>query len=124
MFPPFREYRGNACIDERKQERGNTMEIYMRKPGIDLYPGIKVSKDTKFEYKNENVHQVLENLIFHSTTRVVGEGYESVYNTTIHLNEGDVLVFEEAGRGYIKPVEEMVTVAGAITELSYIQDVR
>lgn len=100
------------------------MEIFIRKPSIDMYPGIRVKADTEFEYKNENVHQTLKNLVFHSTTRVSGEGYESVYNTTIQLQEGDVLVFEEAGRGYIKPVEEMQTVAEAVEELACLRDVR
>lgn len=99
------------------------MDIFIRKPSADLYPGIRVNKDTEFEYKNEHVEQTLKGLVFHSKTRVTGEGYESVYDTTIHLNEGDVLVFEEKGRGYIKPVEEMLTVAEAISELECIKDV-
>jgi hypothetical protein len=47
-----------------------------------------------------------------------------VYDTTIQLNEGDTLVFEEEGRGYIKPVEDFVTVAEAIDELACIKDMR
>lgn len=99
------------------------MDIFIRKPSADLYPGVRVTFDTKLEYKNEHVEQYLENLVFHSKTWVRGEGYESVYDTTIHLNEGDVLVFEEKGRGYIKPVEEMLTMAEAIEELNCIKDV-
>ena len=98
------------------------MQLYIKKPSIDLYPGIRVEKDTVLEYKNENVEQRLENLVFHSVTKVKGEGFESVYDTTIHLNEGDILVFEEEGRGYIKPVEEFVTVAEAIDDLTNIKD--
>lgn len=99
------------------------MKVFIRKPSIDMYPGIVVDKDTVLEYKNENVEQKLENLVFHSVTKVNGEGYESVYNTTIHLKEGDILVFEEEGRGYIKPVEGFVTIAEAIEELTNIKDV-
>ena len=99
------------------------MQIYIRKPGVDLYPGIRVEKDTVFEYKNEHVEQRLENLVFRSVTKVNGEGFESVYDTTIHLAEGDVLIYEEEGRGYIKPVEEFVTVADAIEELTNVQDI-
>lgn len=98
------------------------MEKFIRKPSIDMLAGIRVTKDTVLEYKNENVNQKLENLEFHSITYVKGEGYESVYNTTIHLKEGDILIFEEEGRGYIKPVEEFVTVKEAIEELKYIED--
>lgn len=98
------------------------MQIFIRKPSIDLFPGIVVDKDSKLEYTNENVQQTLENLVFHSKTKVNGEGYESIYDTTIQLKEGDVLVFEEEGRGYIKPVEHFVTIAEAIEDLTNIKD--
>jgi hypothetical protein len=99
-----------------------TMQRFIRKPSIDMYAGIKVDKDTTLEYKNDNVEQTLKDLVFHSITKVKGENYESTYDTTIHLNEGDVLVFEEEGRGYIKPVDDFVTVAEAVEELNCIID--
>ena len=98
------------------------MQVFIRKPSIDLYPGIRVTKDTVLDYENENVEQHLEGLVFHSVTRVKGEGYESAYNTTIQLCEGDILVFEEEGRGYIKPVDAFVTIGEAIEDLTNIQD--
>jgi hypothetical protein len=98
------------------------MQVFIRKPSIDLYPGIRVDKDTMLEYKNENVEQRLEDLIFHSVTKVKGEGFKSVYDTTIHLKEGDILIFEEEGRGYIKPVEQFVTIAEALDDLTNIKD--
>lgn len=99
------------------------MQVFIRKPSIDLYPGIRVNKDTVLEYKNENVDQKLENLVFHSVTKVKGANFESVYDTTIQLQEGDILVFEEEGRGYIKPVETFVTIAEAIEDFENIKDV-
>ena len=99
------------------------MKVYIRKPSIDLYPGIRVDKDTVLEYKNDNVKQELKNLVFRSVTKVNGDGFKSKYDTTIYLNEGDVLVFEEEGRGYIKPVEEFVTIEEAIEDLTNIKDV-
>jgi hypothetical protein len=98
------------------------MEKFIRKPSIDMLAGIRVTKDTLLDYKNENVVQRLENLVFHSVTNVKGEGYASTYHTTIYLKEGDILIFEEEGRGYIKPVEEFVTVKEAIEELKCIED--
>ena len=95
---------------------------YIRRPSIDLYPGIRVDKDTVLEYKNERVEQKLENLAFHSVTKVNGENFESVYDTVIHLEEGDILVFEEEGRGYIKPVDAFCTIEEAIEELTNIKD--
>lgn len=98
------------------------MEVFIRKPSIDFYPGIRVDKDAVFEFENDNVKQTLKDLVLHSVTRVTGEGYESTYDTTIHLKEGDLLVYEDEGRGYIKPVEQLVTVAEAIEELTNIKD--
>lgn len=99
------------------------MQKFIRKPSIDMYAGIKVAKDTKLDYKNDNVEQTLDNLVFHSITRIKGENYESTYDTTIHLKEGDVLIFEEEGRGYIKPVDSFVTAKEAVEELNCITDI-
>lgn len=98
------------------------MQRFIRKPSVDMLAGIKVDKDTELEYKNENVDQTLKDLVFHSITKVKGDNFESVYDTTIQLKEGDILIFEEEGRGYIKPVEEFVTVKEAIEEFKCISD--
>lgn len=98
------------------------MQNFIRKPSIDLYPGIRVDKDTVLEFKNENVQQELKNLTLHSITKVEGEGYKSKYDTTIVLKEGDILIFEDEGRGYIKPVEEFVSIEEAIDDLTNIKD--
>ena len=44
------------------------MQKFISKPSIDMYGGIKVTKDTTLEYKNENVEQVLKDLVFKSKT--------------------------------------------------------
>ena len=105
-----------------KGKERKIMQNFIRKPSIDLYPGIRVDKDTAFQYKNENVDQNLDNLVFHSVTKVKGEGYESTYNTTIHLKEGDILLLEDEGRGYIKPVDSFVTIEEALDDLTNIKD--
>ena len=87
-----------------------------------MLAGIKVDKDTVLEYKNDNVDQTLKELVLHSITKVKGDNFESVYDTTIQLSEGDILIFEEEGRGYIKPVEQFETVKEAIDELNCISD--
>lgn len=98
------------------------MDVFIKKPSIDLYPGVRVKKDTVLEYKTENVEQKLENLVLRSISRVKGDGYESTYDTTIYLKEGDILVYEDEGRGYIKPVEQFGTIAEAIAGLENIKD--
>lgn len=98
------------------------MQRFIRKPSLDMFAGIKVTKDTELEYKNENVKQTIKDLVLRSVTKVTGEGYKSKYDTTIQLKEGDVLIFEDEGRGYIKPVEEFVTISEALDDLENIKD--
>lgn len=98
------------------------MQVFIRKPSIDMYPGIRVDKDTVLEYRNENVTQTVKNLVFHSVTKVKGDNFKSKYDTTIKLKEGDILIFEEEGRGYIKPVEDFVTIEEAVSDLTNIKD--
>ena len=100
------------------------MQVFIRKPSIDLFPGVKVTKDTVLNYENDKVKQSLENLVFHSVTKVKGDNFESVYDTTIHLNEGDVLIFEEEDRGYILPYgQSFVTAEEAIEDLTNIKNI-
>lgn len=98
------------------------MQNFIRKPRIDLMPGIRVTKDTVLDFKNENVEQFMRDLVLHTTMKITGEGFESTSHTKIYLEDGDVLVFEEDGRGYIKPVEDFVTIEEAIDDLTNIKD--
>lgn len=98
------------------------MQNFIRKPSIDLVPGIRVTKDTVIDFKNENVEQFMRDLVLHTNMKITGEGYESTSHTKIYLEEGDVLLFEEDGRGYIKPVDGFVTIAEAIEDLTNIKD--
>ena len=97
------------------------MQVFIRKPSVDLLTGIRVDKDTELDYESETVKQTIKDLELHSFVEVKCEGYESKYDVTVHLQEGDVLIFEE-GRGYIKPVEGVVTIAEAIEDLENIKD--
>lgn len=99
------------------------MQVFIRKPSIEFFPGIRVDFDTVLDYKNENVDQTLRNLVLYSVTTIKGEGYESTQQTKVYLKEGDILLFDEGGRGYIKPVADFVTVAEAIDDLTNIKDV-
>ena len=98
------------------------MKRFIKKPSLDMYAGIRVDKDTVLEYNNDNVKQTLKDLVFHSITKVVGDNFESTYDTTIQLKEGDILIFEEEGRGYIKPVEDFVTIKEAADEFNCVSD--
>lgn len=98
------------------------MEVFIMKPSVNLYPGVRVTKDTVLEYKNDKVEQKVENLILHSIIHATGENYESVYDTKIQLNEGDILIYDDENRGYIKPVEQFCTIEEAIEDLENIKD--
>ena len=102
-------------------EKEALSEIFIRKPNIDKYQGITVKKDTQIKYKNEYVEQSLENLVFKTKTKIKGDGFKSVCTTTINLEEGDVLLFEEEERGYIKPIEDFVKIDEAINDLECIK---
>jgi hypothetical protein len=100
------------------------MQVFVSKPSVALYPGVKVTKDTVLEYENEYVKQTVRDLVLHSVTRAKGENYESTQDTTVYLKEGDVLIFEESDRGYILPFgQSFVTVADAIADLEAIKDI-
>ena len=98
------------------------MQVFIRRPNIELLTGVRITKDTDLKFENERVKQTVKDLVLHSATTITGEGYESKYETTIKLNEGDVLIFEEEGRGYIKPVEDFVSIEEAIADLTNIKD--
>lgn len=123
MLSSLRECILNEYIfTERKEIK--TMQVFTRKPTLDLYHGIRVDKDTNLEYKNEHVEQKVENLILHSVQRTSTDDYDSTYDITVRLKEGDVLIFEEEGRGYIKPIDDFVTIAEAIEDFENIKDLR
>ena len=98
------------------------MQVFIKRPNIDRYVGVKVEKDTVLEFENENVKQSLKDLVLRTCAWINGKNYESVNETKIFLEEGDILIFEEDGRGYILPVEPFVTIAEAIDELECIKD--
>lgn len=99
------------------------MQLFIRRPDVELYAGVRVDKDTNLEYKTDNVEQEIENLVLTTIIRAKGEGYESVSDIKVNLNEGDILIFEEGGRGYIKPVEPFCTIEEAIDDLTNIKGV-
>jgi hypothetical protein len=113
-----------SCIDKREKKGACEMEYqrFIKKPCVDLMPGIRVTKETKVEYSHGNIEQTIINLELRTVARIKGDGFESVSDTTVYLNEGDVLIFEDEGRGYIKPLEECMSVADAIKELECIKD--
>lgn len=98
------------------------MEKFIIRPNIDLYSGIRVTKDTVLEYEHDNIIQRVENLTLHTVVNVKNEHYESTYDTVVYLSDGDVLIYDADGRGYFKPTEPVVTIAEAVEELSCLKE--
>lgn len=96
------------------------MRKFILKPDITLYNGVQVNKDTKLEYKNENVDQKLENLVLEMTTYTKENNYEIRSNLTFHLSEGDILLFDEEV-GYQMPRVPMTTLKNALEDIDAIQ---
>ena len=94
----------------------------IKKPSLQFFPGIKVTKDTELEFKSDNCVQTLKDLVFRCTRSVSGENYEGSYETTIYLQPGDVLIYEDNIRGYVKPVEQFMTVAEAAAKLEAVKE--
>lgn len=96
------------------------MKKFIFKPDITLYSGVQVNKDTKLEYKNENVVQSLEDLTLEMTTYTKENNYEVRSNLVFHLKEGDILLFDEEV-GYQVPRVPMTTLKDALEDIESIQ---
>jgi hypothetical protein len=96
------------------------MRKFILKPDITLYSGVQVNKDTKLEYKNEYVDQKLENLILKMTTYTKENNYEVTSNLVFHLNDGDILLYDEEV-GYQVPKVPMTTLKDALADIDAIQ---
>lgn len=96
------------------------MRKFILKPDITLYSGVQVYKDTKLEYKNDNVEQNLEDLTLKMTTYTKENNYEVTSNLVFHLNEGDILLFNEEV-GYQVPRVPMTTLQNALSDIEAIQ---
>ena len=97
------------------------MRKFIMRPDLEFYEGIKVDKETKIQFSNEYVSQTIENLVLKTNKKEKTDKYESVFDLTINLTDGEILLFEEE-RGYFLPSLPMTTVADAIEELEAIKD--
>lgn len=102
------------------------LEFFVEQPNIELMKGIQVTKETEFDYKNENVEQVLKDLVLETISNQEGTNgintYKSKSYISINLNEGDILLFDE-GRGYYMPKYPVTTIEEAIEDISSLKDV-
>jgi hypothetical protein len=97
------------------------MRKFIYRPDITLLDGVKVNKDTKLEFENEFIKQTIENLVLKTNKKEKTDKYESEFNLTIKLDEGEILLFEEE-RGYFLPSLPMATVKDGIEDLESIKE--
>lgn len=97
------------------------MRKFIMKPDITFYEGVMINKDTKLEYETDDIKQTIENLVLKTNKKEKTDKYESVFDLTIKLEEGEILLFEEE-RGYFLPSLPMSTVKDAIEDLEAIKD--
>ena len=97
------------------------MRKFIMKPDITFYEGIKIDKETKLEFENEYVKQSINDLVLKTNKKEKTDKYESVFDLTIKLDEGEILLFEEE-RGYFLPSLPMSTIKDAIEDLEGIKE--
>lgn len=97
-------------------------KMFILKPSLDLFEGIKVYKNTKLEFENENVKQEVSDLKFTCEFREKGSNYKSVTQLVIELNEGDILQYDEE-RGYFLPRFPLYDINDAINDYKTLKDV-
>ena len=90
-------------IDGKREKR--MKKYYVEKPELKPYEGIIINKNTKLEYKNDMLEQKLENLKFVSKFVKDTKRYKTTSIVEINLEEGEVLLLEEEGRGYFLPAD-------------------
>lgn len=96
------------------------MNYYVLRPDLTPYEGIKVTKDTKLEFKNENVEQEVKDLKLIVKSKTEAEKYSINSEMIVNLEEGEILLFEKEDRGYFLPVQPIGTVETAIKDLSVL----
>jgi hypothetical protein len=108
-----------------KEYRRMKKRLFVEQPNLDLKAGIQVLKDTELTFKNENVEQVLKDLKLETIKDEKGtngiNAYESKAYISIHLNEGDILLFDET-IGYYMPRFPVTTITDAISDIESLRD--
>lgn len=92
------------------------MNYYVLRPDLTPYEGMVVSKESKFEFKNDKVEQKLENLKLITKQVVETEKYTTKSELIINLEEGEILLFENENRGWFLPAESIGTIETAIND--------
>jgi hypothetical protein len=101
-------------------------EFFVEQPNLDLYKGIKVTKETELTYSNKKVEQELKNLVLETILEDEGTNgintYKSRSYLCINLNDGDILLFDE-DRGYYMPPYPVESIEDAIIDIESLRGI-
>jgi len=102
-------------------------ELFVDQPCLDLYKGIRVTKETELSYKNERVEQLLKDLKLDTILDDEGTNgvntFKSKSHIAISLNEGDILLFDEK-RGYYLPPYPKTSLEKAVEDLGTLKAIK
>lgn len=116
-MPFFHVYKrldsATLSIDQYKEDN---MNYYVLRPDLTPYEGMVVNKDSKLTFENEKVKQELKDLKLVTIQTITADKYTSKSELTINLDEGDVLLFENEGRGWFLPAQSIGTIKTAIQD--------
>ena len=101
-------------------------ELFVEQPVLDLKEGIRVTDETELYFKNETVEQTLKGLALESIIDDAGSNGVNTYTSKsylrIHLNAGDILLFDEH-RGYYMPPYPVTGIDDAINDITSLADI-
>lgn len=98
-------------------------EIYVFKPDLTPYEGVKVNRDTKIKFENEKVIQEIKDLKLTSKYTFKTEKFTTVNILEMNLEEGEILLFEGENRGWFLPKDiGICQIDEAIEEYNILQD--
>lgn len=92
------------------------MNYYVLRPDLTPYEGIIVDKDSKLKFKNDKVEQELNDLELTIKQKDKTDKYEVESTMIVHLEEGEILLFEKESRGYFLPVQPIGSIKEAIDD--------
>ncbi len=98
------------------------MEKFVKRRALAVYPGIRVTRDTVLQLDNGRIRQWLENLLLCTVTDEWIKGELNRHHTIGRLREGDVLILDPGGCGYVQPGEEMLSLSQVPDTLAQLEE--
>lgn len=92
------------------------MNYYVLRPDLTPYEGKIVDENTQLEFENEEVKQKLENLDLITWKKQKTEKYEIESKMVLHLEKGEIILFEKENRGWFLPAQTIGTIETAIND--------